>query len=76
MLEMFCGDSRLASAWMDMNVSEFRRQAQAGALVREVTGQQTGWISWRGGRALIRLGSQLVQLGERLEQYALAEATG
>jgi hypothetical protein len=71
---MMGGDLRLAQAWMVMNVNEFRRQAHADALVREVTGGQTGWFSWRGGQVLVRLGSQLVQLGERLEQYALAEA--
>jgi hypothetical protein len=67
-------DFRLAQAWMIMNVSEFRRQAQADALVREVTGRQGGWLSSRGGQVLAQLGSHLVQLGERLEQYALAEA--
>jgi hypothetical protein len=73
-LDVMGGDFLLAQVWMDMRVEEFKRQADADALARQLPMGLAGRLPWRGSWLLARLGSRLVMLGERLEQYAPVHA--
>jgi hypothetical protein len=48
-------------------IQEIQKVTQAEHLLRELKGDQPGWLSQQAGRLLYQVGAQLVELGERLE---------
>jgi hypothetical protein len=55
--------------WMDTQVAEEHRLADARRLAREARGKPRGWLSERRNQVLCRLGVWLEQLGQRLQGY-------